>query len=60
VRRILVVNKAYWPHLGGVETVARQLAEGAVGAGFRVEVLCLGEKDSEEEINGVTVQRVRA
>ncbi len=53
-----MVNKAYWPHLGGVETVARQLAEGAANAGFHVEVLCLGEKDAEEEINGVTVHRV--
>lgn len=59
MRRLLVVNKAYWPHLGGVETVVRQLAEGAASAGFHVEVLCLGEKDAEEEINGVAVHRVR-
>ena len=48
MRRILVVNKAYWPHLGGVETVARQLAEGAAAAGFEVDVLCLADRDSEE------------
>lgn len=60
MRRVLVVNKAYWPHLGGVETVARQLAEGAVAAGFEVGVLCLAEKDTEEEINGVKIHRVEA
>lgn len=58
MKRLLVVNKAYWPHLGGVETVARQLAEGAAEAGFQVEVLCLAEKDAEEKINGVWVHRV--
>ncbi len=60
MRRILVVNKAYWPHLGGVETVARQLAEGAAAAGFEVDVLCLADRDSEEETNGVRVHRVRS
>lgn len=59
MRRILVVNKAYWPHLGGVETVARQLAEGAVAAGFEVDVVCLADRDSDEEFNGVRVHRVR-
>jgi len=29
-------NKAYWPHLGGVETVVRDLAEGAVERGHQV------------------------
>jgi rhamnosyl/mannosyltransferase len=55
-----MVNKAYWPHLGGVETVARQLAEGAAAAGFEVDVLCLADKDSDEEISGVRVHRVRS
>lgn len=59
MRRLLVVNKAYWPHLGGVETVARQLAEAAAATGFEVDVLCLADKDSDEEINGVRVHRVR-
>ena len=58
MRRLLVVNKAYYPHLGGVETVARQLAEGAARAGFEVDVLCLADKDAEEEIDGVRVHRV--
>ena len=59
MKRVLVVNKAYWPHLGGVETVARQLAEGAAVAGFDMDVLCLADRDSEEKINGVRVHRVR-
>jgi Glycosyltransferase len=60
VKRLLVVNKAYWPHLGGVETVVRQLAEGAAEAGWVVDVLCLAETDAEEEINDVRVHRIKA
>lgn len=60
MKRLLLVNKAYWPHLGGVETVVRQLAEGAAKAGFWVEVLCLGPKDTIEEIHNVRVHRVRS
>ncbi len=59
MKRLLVVNKAYWPHLGGVETVARQLAEGAAAAGFEVDVLCLADADAEEELSGVRVHRIR-
>jgi len=58
-KRVLLVNKAYWPHLGGVETVVRQLAEAAAAAGFEVGALCLAEKDREEEINSVKVHRIK-
>ncbi|NLL37748.1 MAG: glycosyltransferase [Fretibacterium sp.] len=54
---ILHVTKAYFPKLGGVETVVRQLAEGASAEGHRVSVLCCGEQSAVEEINGVTIHR---
>ena len=47
--KILLVNKAYFPHLGGVETVARQLAEGMLKRGHEVVVLCFGERDVTEK-----------
>jgi glycosyltransferase involved in cell wall biosynthesis len=58
-KRVLHVTKAYWPHLGGVETVVRQLAEGAVKSGWDAKVLCLGEEHQETQLNGVDVLRVK-
>jgi rhamnosyl/mannosyltransferase len=57
--KILLVNKAYAPHLGGVETVARQLAAGMRERGHGVRVLCFGNKDATEKIEGVEIHRVR-
>ena len=57
--KILLVNKAYYPHLGGVETVVRQIAEGMRGRGHEVIVLCFGYRDAIETIGGVEVRRVR-
>lgn len=59
--RVLEVNKAYYPHIGGIETVIRQYAE-ELGKrdGFEVRVLvCRGDKGgmSREKINGVDVTR---
>lgn len=59
LKRVLHVTKAYWPHLGGVETVVRQLAEGAAGMGWEVKVLCLGEENQSICIDGVIVHRVK-
>ena len=56
---ILLVNKAYFPHLGGVETVVRQIAEGMIKRGHETTVLCFGERDITERIGGVEVRRVR-
>ena len=56
--RLLLVNKAYYPHLGGVETVARQIAEGMLKRGHEVIVLCFGDCDTKEKINEVEVRRV--
>ena len=59
--RVLEVNKAYYPHIGGIETVIRQYAEELDRRdGFEVKVLvCRGDKGgmSRERINGVSVSR---
>ena len=59
--RVLEVNKAYYPHIGGIETVIRQYAEelGRTG-GFDVKVLvCRDDRGDmrREKINGVDVTR---
>jgi glycosyltransferase involved in cell wall biosynthesis len=37
--RIVLQSRAYWPHLGGIETVARLLVEEFVGLGHSVVVI---------------------
>ena len=62
IMKILFVNKAYFPHLGGVETVVRQLAEGMQKRGHDVAVLCFAERGDArktEIIGGVEIHRVR-
>ncbi|MBR4628535.1 MAG: glycosyltransferase [Ruminococcus sp.] len=59
--RVLEVNKAYYPHIGGIETIIRQYAEelGKTG-GFDVKVLvCRDDRGGmrREKINGVDVTR---
>ena len=53
--RILHVNKRYAPHIGGVETVVRQLAEGMAARGHTSTVLCMAERASDATHNGVRV-----
>lgn len=55
---ILHIGKGYWPSLGGMETITRQLSEGAVSDGFDVRVLTFGDKHSQESVNSVNVVRV--
>jgi rhamnosyl/mannosyltransferase len=61
--RILMVNKFYPPHIGGVETVVAQYAGAARNAGHVVEVLtCHSRKGIPtqiEEVDGVRVTRCR-
>lgn len=57
--KILMFGKAYFPHLGGVETVLRQLAVRMSALGHEVVVLCFGERDMEEMLEGVRVVRIR-
>ena len=53
--RILHVNKRYAPHIGGIETVVRQLAEGMAARGHIATVLCMAEHASDSMHNGVRV-----
>ena len=60
--RILEVNKAYYPHTGGIETVIRQYSEelGKVCPAAEVKVLVCRDgrgKGSREKLNGVDVTR---
>ncbi len=58
--QLLQVNKAYFPHLGGVESIVGQVAEGLNGRNrFTVEVLACSYawNSCEESVNGVTVER---
>ncbi len=59
MKHALVLAKAYFPHLGGVETIARTLAEGLCTEGVKSTVLCFGEGPEEESIHGVRVRRIR-
>ncbi len=58
--RILQVNKAYFPHIGGVESIVAQIAEG-LGArdGFEVRTLVCNDefKSVVEVVNGASVER---
>jgi glycosyltransferase involved in cell wall biosynthesis len=51
--RILYHADHYWPHLGGVETVLRHLAEGVAARGHEVMVVA-------NQLNGVPDQETRA
>ena len=53
--RILHVNKRYAPHIGGIETVVRQLAESMADRGHTSTVLCMAESASDTMNNGVRV-----
>lgn len=57
---LLQTNKLYPPHLGGIENVVRDIAEGlAADNNFRSDVLVCQEKGkrSAEKINGVGITR---
>lgn len=56
---ILHVSKYYYPYLGGIETLAKSMAEGMTE--YRNVVVCFATdgKDSTDTINGVTVHRVK-
>ncbi|WP_310603770.1 glycosyltransferase [Anaerosporobacter sp.] len=58
-KRILQINKLYYPYVGGIERVVQQIAEGLADK-TDMKVLVSSEKKKliEEEINGVQVIRV--
>ncbi|MGB9821331.1 MAG: glycosyltransferase [Pseudothermotoga sp.] len=56
---ILTINKMYYPEIGGVETVAKAVAEIALNVGeSKVLTFNKGKNFSEETINGVKVIRL--
>lgn len=58
--KILIVNTYYSPEvLGGAEVSVKKLAEGYKLAGHQVYVLCSGKSDREEEIDGISVIRMK-
>ncbi|MEO9364617.1 MULTISPECIES: glycosyltransferase family 4 protein [Candidatus Nitrosocaldus] len=63
--KILFVTPRYHPHIGGVETHVKSIAERLVKRGYGVEVYATDPKGNlsergEEEINGVTIRRFRS
>lgn len=60
--KILLVNKLYYPHIGGIETVVRDIAEGLNERADINVLVCNGEKsDTKDEIiNGVKVRRCKS
>jgi rhamnosyl/mannosyltransferase len=58
--RVVLVNKYYPPHIGGIEFHVRDLAEGLVNAGHEVRVVVANNERRlvEEVINGVEVVRL--
>lgn len=60
--KILQVNKLYYPWIGGVETVVKQIAEGLNKKdGFVIDILVCNDKNETviEEINGVKVFKAK-
>jgi glycosyltransferase involved in cell wall biosynthesis len=59
--RVVFANKSYYPAIGGVETVVRQLAEGVAGRGSATVVTCheaAFQRLARASLNGVEVVRV--
>ena len=58
--KILFVTEYYFPRIGGIEIVVREVAERLVKMGHEVHVITIKLPDTEiyEEINGVKVHRV--
>lgn len=58
--KILLWSELFWPHLGGIETFARILAEGLQERGFQFSIITSTLKDSPERetLNGIEVFRL--
>ena len=58
--RIMIVNTYYYPEIiGGAEYSVKKLAEELIRKGNKVCVVCTGEKNNKEIINGVEVYRFK-
>ena len=60
--KVVHASKAYFPHLGGIETVVRQVAEDQASRGHEVAAVVSGDSSRtvSDEIAGVRVVRVGA
>ena len=62
--KIIQINKFYYPLIGGIERIVRQIAEGLNKKNsFEVEVLCVNVKKGKrkiDKINGVKVRRAKS
>ena len=61
--KILFVTPRYHPHIGGVETHVKSIAERLVKRGYDVEVYSTDLNDDlpiQEEVNGIHVRRFRS
>lgn len=57
--RILFVNSFYAPEIGGgAEMTLHRLASGLIGRGYDVSAFTTGERETVDEVDGVTVYRV--
>lgn len=58
-RTILHISKYYYPYLGGIETLAKSMAEGMTE--YHNVVVCFSNngKNSTDIVNGITVHRVK-
>ena len=58
--KIVQASKAYWPHLGGIETIVKQLAEGFAADGIESSVIAAGNPPGKLRANGVDLTRTRS
>ena len=58
MKKILQINKFYYPKIGGVERIVYQISEGLIkDQSFLVEVLCCGKGGGVEKVNQIKVWR---
>lgn len=61
--KVLFVTPRYHPHIGGVETHVKSVAERLVKRGYEVEVYATDPKGNlpvKEEVNGISIRRFRS
>jgi len=56
--RVLIVSEFYPPHIGGVERFVHVLSRGLVERGHHCTVLCTGDQDEDDRLDGVRVIRL--
>lgn len=60
MKKILIACRAYYPDItGGGEISTKTLSETLVKLGFDVSVLTVSESEKIEDVDGVSVQRIK-